>query len=122
MEELYWIGRLDIIYHFSLFLCITCLVLSLIGFIWWSFASDGEHNQSEAKMAKSMLKIAVPIACITLLLAIFTPCKREAYMIYGIGGTIDYVRSDSVATKLPHKAIMAIDSYLEDINKNKNKE
>ena len=37
-------------------------------------------------------------------------------MIYGIGGTIDWVRNDSIATKLPHKAIMAIDSYLEEIN------
>ncbi len=122
MEELYWIGRLDIIYHFSLVLCIICLGLSLVGFFWWNSTSDGEHNKTEATKAKRMLKVVVPIACITLLLAIFTPCKREAYMIYGIGGTIDYVRSDSVATKLPHKAIMAIDSYLEDINKNKNEE
>ena len=73
-------------------------------------------------MAKRMLKIAVPIACITLLFTVFTPSKREAYMIYGIGGTIDWIRNDSVATKLPHKAIMAIDSYLEDINNdNKNR-
>lgn len=118
MEELYWIGRFDVIYHFSLVLCIISLGLSLVGLIWCVSTSESEYNKNDAKMAKRMLKAVVPIACVTLLLVIFTPTKREAYMIYGIGGTIDYVRNDSIATKLPHKAIMAIDSYLEDINKN----
>lgn len=118
MEELYWIGRFDVIFHFSLVLCIISLGISLIGFIWWVCTSEGEYNKDDAKMAKRILKTVVPIACVTLLLSIFTPTKREAYMIYGIGGTINRLRNDSIATKLPNKAIMAIDKYLEDINKN----
>lgn len=118
MKELYWIGRFDAIFHFSLILCIISLGISLIGFIWWVCTSESKYNKDGAKMAKRMLKTVVPIACITLLLSIFIPTKREAYMIYGIGGTIDRVRNDSIATKLPHKTIMAIDKYLEDINKN----
>lgn len=90
----------------------------LIGLIWWVCTSESKYNEDDAKMAKRMLKTVVPIACITLLLSIFTPTEREAYMIYGIGGTIDCVRNDSIATKLPHKAIIATDKNLEDINKN----
>ena len=75
-----------------------------------------ESNRNDAKSGLRVLKVSLPIACVTLLLTIFTPSKKEAYMIYGIGGTIDWVRNDSIATKLPHKAIMAIDSYLEEIN------
>jgi hypothetical protein len=38
-------------------------------------------------------------------------------MIYGVGGTIDYIKSNDKAKKLPDKCIEALDKYLDNINK-----
>lgn len=41
----------------------------------------------------------------------FVPTTKEAYIIYGVGGTIDFIRSDQTAKQLPHKVV--VDKYLE---------
>lgn len=51
---------------------------------------------------------------IALIIRIFVPTNKELMAIYGIGGTIDYIKSDSVATNLPSKAIKAIDLWLDE--------
>lgn len=44
----------------------------------------------------------------------FIPSKRDMLMIIGIGGTIEYLKSNDTANKLPDKVIMAIDKLLDD--------
>lgn len=43
----------------------------------------------------------------------FTPSTRKAYKIVGIGGTIDYLKDNNTAKKLPDKCIKALDMLLE---------
>jgi hypothetical protein len=47
------------------------------------------------------------------------PTTNQALIIYGVGGTIDYVKNSDKAKQLPEKAIMALDKYLESINEDK---
>ena len=35
--------------------------------------------------------------------------KNDALLIYGVGGTIDYVKSNKTAKQLPDKCIKALD-------------
>ena len=54
---------------------------------------------------------------VSTLLAILIPSKKELYLIYGLGTTIDYVQSNDKAKELPDKAIDALNKYLDELNK-----
>lgn len=47
------------------------------------------------------------------------PSTKDALLIYGLGGSLDYIKGNDTAKKLPEKAIMALDRYLEELNKDK---
>ena len=42
-------------------------------------------------------------------------------MIYCVGGTIDYIKSNKTAKQLHDKCIKALDKYLDNITKEENK-
>lgn len=55
---------------------------------------------------------------------ILTPTEKEMCAIYGIGGTIDYIKSNDKAKQLPDKCIDALTRYVDSIeneNKDNNK-
>lgn len=54
---------------------------------------------------------------------IFIPTTNEALLIYGVGGTIDYIKSNNTAKQLPDKCVKALDKWVENLNEdNKQKE
>lgn len=117
MSELYWITRLDSFCNVLLFTSIVSGIAISVLIIGLYNAYD--DNVTEVlKIFKKALKITVPVFILSTCINIFVPTTKEAYMIYGVGGTIDYIKSDSVASKLPHKAIVALDKYLEAISDN----
>ena len=61
-----------------------------------------------------LVKYAAPSSLILTLLFIFTPTTKEALMIYGVGGTLDYVQSNEKIQQLPDKIVDAIDLFIED--------
>ena len=69
------------------------------------------------KMFLSYFKRFIFVTIIAGLINFFIPTTNEALMIYGIGGTIDYVKSNETAKQLPDKYIKALDKYLDNINK-----
>ena len=44
---------------------------------------------------------------------------NEALMIYCVGGTIDYVKSNKTAKQLPDKCIKALDKWVDNLNEEK---
>jgi hypothetical protein len=48
---------------------------------------------------------------------IFIPDTKQALIIYGVGGTIDYVKDNDKCKQIPNKVIDALDKYLEYLNK-----
>ena len=71
---------------------------------------DFENNSKFKNMAiKCAAYISIPI-----FLLVFIPSKRDMLMIIGIGGTIEYLKSNDTAKELPDKVIMAIDKFLDD--------
>lgn len=117
MSELYWITRLDSFCGILLFIFIVsgiAIPILIIGL----YNAYEEEDKEIFKIVKKALKITVPVFILSICINLFTPTTKEAYMIYGVGGTIDYIKSDSVASKLPHKVIVALDKYLEILGNN----
>lgn len=122
MEELYWITRLDSISGTILTLTIISGIVATVATIIWlvcsSLAAEGveeDFNGGWAKVGKSFVNACLPLFLVSLIGNTFIPTTKEAYLIYGVGGTIDYLRSDQIAKQIPHKVIVAVDKYLEEL-------
>ena len=46
---------------------------------------------------------------VSVLINLFIPTTNQALLIYGVGGTIDYIKSNDTAKQLPDKCIKALD-------------
>ena len=119
MNELYWITRCDaIVTVATIFLVISSIAFGvlIIGYV----ASLEDKDQSGVDFAKKLLKIVVPVFIISLLLEIFIPTTKEALVIYGVGGTVDYIKQNPTAKQLPDKCVKALDKWVDSWSINKN--
>lgn len=124
MSELYWITRLGVIsaaanaiFGLSLgALLVVFLVYVLNKFDPYYYGE--ELKEFNARLSSTIVKI-IPIMTISALISLLVPSKNELIMIYGIGGTIDYIQDNDKAKELPDKVINALDIYLDNINKEK---
>ena len=113
MNELYWITRLDGILTVVIILLLIFLLLTLVFLIVYFITYDEDEQKSSRKRAA----IFGSIGLFLLIAQAFIPTTKQALIIYGVGGTIDYVKSNDTAKQLPDKAIIALDKYLESVNK-----
>ncbi len=119
MNEIYWIERLDYIQGFFIVL-LTILGIILLFKVLVSFV---EEKKDKFWKAKNIWLIGAFIICYTILS--FIPSTAVMYRIYGIGGTIDFLKSNPEAKQLPDKTIKIINKWADkmlDDNKNKDKE
>lgn len=58
------------------------------------------------------------IGCILIVFSFAIPSEEKLYAIYGIGSTIDYIKSNDKAKEIPNKAIDCIYKYLDNYSKN----
>lgn len=58
------------------------------------------------------------IGSILIVFSFATPSEKRLYAIYGIGSTIDYIKSNDKAKEIPNKAIDCIYKYLDNYSKN----
>ena len=58
------------------------------------------------------------IGCILITFSFAIPSEKKLYAIYGIGSTIDYIKSNDKAKEIPNKAIDCIYKYLDNYSKN----
>ena len=54
--------------------------------------------------------------------AIFIPTQTDIMAIYGLGGTIDYIKSNDKTKELPDKVVNALTRYIDHIEKEKGEE
>lgn len=115
MEEIYWITRLGNIQ--GLFIALTAIsVIFIFIFLMALIINISERDSTEYQI--KAIKKTIPILIISVLGLVFTPTKKEALMIYGVGGTIDYVKSNEKVKELPDKVINALDLYMDNYLKN----
>ena len=86
--------------------------IALFSFIAW-YGDEFDRNRHW-----KIFKITFPIALISALGLIFIPSTKDALIIYGIGGTVEYLRDNPTARQLPDKCVEAlgkfVDEYLEE--------
>ena len=118
MNEMYWITRMDGVNTFL----IICEIFICLTFIWLAvtflFADSSEEKRTSAKGSICTGIIALIVG----LLLVFIPTTKEMLLIYGVGGTIDYIKGNDTAKGLPDKAVKALDKYLDELSKDKQDE
>ena len=132
MNELYWITRLDYITAFLSLIAvlgaINTIVLFFIGLFKRSYADiypEGSQTWKRyidtSEICFYFAKRCVIVFFVSVFINIFTPTTNEALLIYGVGGTIDYIKSNSTAKQLPDKCFKALDKYLDNLTKEEEK-
>lgn len=121
MSELYWIGRVGAM-DSALVVIIIILAIVGLGGLLFSFAMIDELETDSIIKLRRFTKASLIAFVLLLFIEVFIPSTKEMYIIYGIGGTIDYIKQDSVGNQLPHKVIEACDKFLEQELKEDNEE
>lgn len=121
MSTLYWINVLDNINFLFVLIFIASLIFS-IATVFTNIACTVDEI-SETFNYKRFIKTkhwAYTLLIISTLGITFIPSKRELYIIYGVGGTIDYLKDNPTAKELPDKCIKALDTWVDNLNKEGN--
>lgn len=123
MSELYWLGVLGNLNNLG----VAIAVLSFFVFIalgFWFFLCS-EDDLEPSTFMKKMFKGSMFAIVLGVVMAIFIPSQKNLLIIYGVGGTIDYLKENKDANKIPDKCVKALDKYLDDAlkeDKDKDKE
>ena len=131
MNELYWITRLDAICCFLI--CISILssfVLLLSCYLSLCSRNDAEtykeysgcwdeYMREYKKWMRNVKRCAIAFF-VSVFMNTLIPTTNEALLIYGVGGTIDYIKSNDTAKQLPDKCVKALDKYLDNLTKEEN--
>lgn len=131
MNEIYWITRLDAICAFLWIVSIlSFLLLGILLFVATINRNNAENSEEDCedwnkymqryKECMRYAKIGVIVFFVSVFMNTFIPTTNEALLIYGVGGTIDYIKSNGTAKQLPDKCVKALDKYLDNLTKEEN--
>lgn len=110
MSEIYWISRLD--YICNLFIVLSIIFGTIVVVGGFTFVVLDRSDNDYPTILK-IVKRSILILGFSLLGVIFLPNTKQAYMIWGLGGTIDYIKSNETVQKLPDKTIQCLDKFLD---------
>lgn len=71
-------------------------------------------------MFLNYFKRLIFVAIVACFINLFIPTTNQALLIYGVGGTIDYIKANDTAKQLPDRCIKALDKYLDNLTKDEN--
>lgn len=132
MNEIYWITRLDGINTISWVIAVIAFIVSIIALAGYfvslsnikyykgrvksrdnSYEEDVEEWIGYKEDWKKIWIVFIPTLVLFTLVRLFVPTTNEALVIYGVGGTIDYVKSNPTAKQLPDKCVKALDRWVD---------
>lgn len=112
MAELYWITRLDAINGFIIALIVISILLILIGIVGW-IVYYGDDKLILSRWRRTAI-ICFIICMFFAILKVLVPTTKEALIIYGAGGIIEYVQSNETVKELPDKTAQCLDKLLDE--------
>ena len=127
MNEIYWITRLDAICNFLNTIAVLSFVISVVigafamcnRFEADDYEEGGKYYNCYMQRFKIFLnyfKRSIIVTLVLTVINIFIPTKNDALLIYGVGGTIDDIKSNETAKQLPDKYIKALDKWVDNLN------
>ena len=120
MNELYWItrfGEISIAVKAILIMSIIVAICAFISFNCGIHDEDFKYDDRVRSICKKLInitKISFIITIISTIAFIFTPSQKDAYLIWGVGGTIDYLKENPTAKQIPDKCIKLLDKWVTD--------
>lgn len=115
MTEIFWLTRIGVLNDVFVFLWVVATFC--IAIILFAIPFSGEEWCDDFKnILKRCIKRLAVVLFVGIVGCIFTPSKEDLYMIYGLGGTIDYIKSNDKAKELPDKVIDALTRYVDSID------
>lgn len=120
MNELYWIsiiGKLSILFWLGFAVSILSILINFI-----LYANSYGYEDDDRALYKKLIKLSAIVMAICGLGGVVTPCKNEAYFIYGAGTIVDYCKGNPKVKEIPDKAIDALNRYLDNIESCKENE
>lgn len=130
MNEIYWITRLTYICNFLTAVAVVSFLISVFTVVFVvcnrieaNNYKKGDENwnyyMQRFKMFLSYFKRFIFVTIVACFINLFIPTTNEALLIYGVGGTIDYIKSNDTAKQLPDKCIKALDKWVDNLNEEK---
>lgn len=120
MSEMYWLTRLTSIVDLgSILACLGWSIVIVISIGYFVMNCEDDIDEEWADFWKKCIKTTSIFAIIGTIITIFVPTTKEAFMIWGVGSTIDYIKSNEKAQQLPDKCIDYLDAWVEQITKEK---
>ena len=122
MSEIYWITRLDLISVWLVTFAVIAGFVTLVSIAAYiGNRSDYEiygHDRDKRwkEFSSKLFKISVPCFFLFVTSSILTPTTKEALLIYGVGSTIDYIKSNDTINQIPDKCVKALDAWVESLN------
>ena len=120
MWELYFITRIGIIHGLTISVFTLSILTAIICYIVSIVKDDtGENVCTEwqkSKLRKFANKMFIVFG-ISVTINVITPTTEQAYLIYGVGSTIDYIHDNPKAKQLPDKCIDALNRWADNISK-----
>lgn len=125
MWELYLISRIGVIHGLFMIAALLSIITAIICYIASIMTDDwsGEdicNEWQKSKLRRFANKMFIVFG-FSVLIAAVTPTKEEAYFIYGVGSTIDYIQSNPKAKQIPDKCIDALNQLVDNLNEKEEK-
>ena len=114
MIEIYWIEMLDGI---NFLLILTGIIILIVAAIMIATSFGGEDYDKKYEDDLSLRKSGIKILFLSLILFIICaliPNTRQAYRIYGVSATINYLKDNREAKQLPDKAVKVLNKWADD--------
>ncbi len=122
MKEIYWIqviGNVGDMTAAVLIFAIFASILLAVGVIAHDIYDEEQERQYQ--LLKRFMKYAFITLFISAIGFVFVPSNKQMLAIYGVGGTIDYIKNNDKAKELPDKVVDALTKYLETVGENRDK-
>jgi hypothetical protein len=108
--KIYWFGVLESFGYCCLFASII-LLLVWCGWLLVTYLSFDTQNSDMPPIRKKIRWMPVT-AVILAFICNFIPTRKDMLMIYGIGGTLDYISKNPEAKQLPDNLVHYINEQL----------
>ena len=114
MIEIYWIEMLDGI---NFLLVLTGVIILIVAAIMIATSFGGEDYDKKQEDDLPLRKNGIKLLFLSLILFIICaliPNTKQAYRIYGISATINYLKDNVEAKQLPDKGIKVLNKWADD--------
>lgn len=112
MKEIYWLNVIGNIGEIACAIAIICGILLIVALVPYFL----EYEEDARMTIKRVIRKIFFTFGVSRVIAIFVPDTKTLYALYGIGGTIDYIKSNETAKQLPDKVVNALDKWVDSIN------